>query len=249
MSSFREGVALLTDFGNNSLYTGQVNMVLRERSPRAASPVVDLISDLPRFRPDLAAYLIPALASCSSNKWLYICIVDPGVGGDRKSLVLQADGQWFIGPDNGLLSQISRQSVRSNWWTIKTPLTSSLTFHGRDVFAHEAAYILSHGVSTGEKVDDGEVVGRDWPADLAKIIYVDHYGNLMTGLRAETLKPNALFIVGEHRLIHATKFCDLPPGELFWYKNSLGLVEIAANKAKANELLGLVPGDAFNLQI
>ena len=239
------GIALLSDFGANSLYTGQMEIVLREQSLSSTTPIVDLISDLPQFRPDLASYLIPPLVRYSASSWLFICVVDPGVGSQRAALALKADGRWFVGPDNGILSRVAHSAVDGEWWSIPTPGNCCATFHGRDLFAPLALQIISKGSPSGERVEGDDLVGVDWPSDLHKVIYSDHYGNLMTGIRAEKLSLMREFSIGKYLLKNATTFSDLPVGEPFWYKNSLGLVEFSANMARADQLLGLAPGDAL----
>jgi S-adenosylmethionine hydrolase len=84
--------------------------------------------------------------------------------------------------------------------------------------------------------------GRDWPDDLAKIVYIDRFGNGITGLRAKTLPPGAALRVGGRPLECARTFSDRPLGAAFWYENSSGLVELAVNKGRAEETLGLAVG-------
>jgi S-adenosylmethionine hydrolase len=78
-----------------------------------------------------------------------------------------------------------------------------------------------------------------WPDDLAEIIYIDHFGNAMTGLRAATLTSNTRLAVGDRVFDRARTFSDLPPGAGFWYENSNGLAEIAVNQGRADLDLGL----------
>jgi hypothetical protein len=82
----------------------------------------------------------------------------------------------------------------------------------------------------------------DWPDDLAAIVHVDRFGNAVTGLRAALLPAGTRLEAGGRRLARARTFTDLPPGEPFWYENSNGLAEIAANTASAAARLGLEPG-------
>jgi len=246
MMHSKSGIALITDFGANSLYAGQMKIVLAEQFTSCDTPIVDLISDLPQFRPDLASYLIPSLVDHSDNRWIFICVVDPGVGSNRRSLVLNADGRWFVGPDNGVLSRVANLADKCLWWSIKTPKHSSATFHGRDLFAPVAAQIVTQGYPSEDRIGGQDIVGSDWPSDLHKVIYSDRYGNLMTGIRAEKLSLMREFCIDGYRMKYSTTFSDVPSGELFWYKNSLGLVEFAANMARADELLGLVPGDELD---
>ena len=82
----------------------------------------------------------------------------------------------------------------------------------------------------------------DWPDDLSEIVYVDHYGNAMTGVRAAMLPPDARLAATGRVLDRARTFSDLPPGAAFWYENSNGLAEIAVNQGRADRDLGLAIG-------
>ncbi|MGB8275192.1 MAG: SAM hydroxide adenosyltransferase, partial [Alphaproteobacteria bacterium] len=85
-------------------------------------------------------------------------------------------------------------------------------------------------------------VGGEWPDDLARIVYIDHFGNAMTGLRAATLAPGATLEVQGRSLERARTFSDVPPGTAFWYENANGLAEIAVAEGRAGESLGLRVG-------
>ena len=243
MTITEPGIALVTDFGICSPYIGQMQIALREQYLNRFTPVIELVSDLPPFRPDLAAYLIPSLVHNFASSWVFICVVDPGVGSDRRALVLKADDQWFVGPDNGLMSIVAKRAKETQWWSIPMPKELSPTFHGRDLFAPVAAQIVAEEVPTGSPISDQDIVGLDWAGDLGKVIYSDNYGNLITGLRAEKVPSDHKFCFGKHQLERARTFSDLPQGALFWYENSFGLIEFAANQARADRLLGLSPGD------
>jgi len=93
-------IALVTDFGGASPYLGQMQLRLSGLLPRL--PVIDLVSDLAPSRSDLAAYFLPALVRNMPARTLYLCVVDPGVGGERSALAVEADEDWYVGPDNGL---------------------------------------------------------------------------------------------------------------------------------------------------
>ena len=81
------------------------------------------------------------------------------------------------------------------------------------------------------------------PGDLREVIYVDHFGNVMTGLRAGALVPGCTLRVKGRAIAHGRVFSEMPPGQPFWYENSLGLVELAANGASTQRALGIVVGD------
>ncbi|WP_366760258.1 SAM-dependent chlorinase/fluorinase [uncultured Thiodictyon sp.] len=233
---------LVTDFGAG-IYVGQVMARLSALAP--GPPIIDLVHDLPPFRPDLAAYLLPALVRDLPRATLYLCVVDPGVGGERAGLVLAAGGDLFVGPDNGLLSQVARRAVRPRLRRIdwRPPRGASPSFHGRDWFAPVAAALCRGETPALTELDVGTLIGADWADDRPEVVYVDGYGNLMSGLRAQGYPPTAQLIAAGRTLGAARTFCDVPPGQAFWYENALGLVEIAVNQARADVVLGLGPGD------
>jgi S-adenosylmethionine hydrolase len=239
-------IALVTDFGAAGPYVGQMKLRLAELAPKM--PVIDLVSDLPPFRPDLAAYLLPALVRDGPEATLYLCVVDPGVGGERLALTLSAGGNLFVGPDNGLLAVIARRAAdpcprRVSW---RPPYLSD-SFHGRDLFAPVAA-MLAQGRDPGSsRIERAGMTGADWPEDLPRIVYADGYGNLMTGIRACQVPRSALVHAGDRALGFARTFCEVPPGTAFWYENAFGLVELAVNQGRADRLLALAPGDPVSL--
>jgi S-adenosylmethionine hydrolase len=241
-----ERIALITDFGSGGPYIGQMMLRLADLAPGVG--VVDLVSDLPPFRPDLAAYLLPALVRDVPEGTLFLCVVDPGVGGERAAIASEADGRWYVGPDNGLFVPVIRRATRSrtlrvNW----RPGWLSESFHGRDLFCPIAA-MLARGVTPdAEPVSSEVLVGNDWPVNCHKVIYRDRYGNLMTGLGASAVSPESRLIAAGRDIGYARTFCEVAPGEAFWYVNSLGLVEIAVNQGRADGLLGLAAGDAIDL--
>ena len=239
-------IALVTDFGGTGPYVGQLRAVLHNLVP--AIPVIDLISDLPPFHPEFAAYLLPALIRDLPSDTLYLCVVDPGVGGDRQALILQTEKGTFIGPDNGLLTLVARAFPDARLHVVHwRPARLSASFHGRDLFAPIAAKLLLGEALETAEIDRSQIVGADWPEDCQRIIYSDRYGNLMTGLRASQLDSAIQIQIIAHQLRFARTFCEVPVGQGFWYKNSFGLVELAVNQGRADQVLGVRTGDVFSL--
>jgi hypothetical protein len=87
----------------------------------------------------------------------------------------------------------------------------------------------------------------DWPDDLAAIVYVDVYGNLMTGLRAEALSADVTLAIAGNRLEKARTFSDVPTGTAFWYKNANNLAEVAVNCGRANIMFNQGIGGAIKI--
>lgn len=238
-------IALATDFGP-SPYVGQIRLSLAASLPILT--VVDLVHDLPAFRPDLAAYLLPALIRDLPSATLYLCVVDPGVGGSREILVVEADGNGFIVPDNGLLAPLVRRAERVAVHRVGwRPGRMSDSFHGRDLLVPLAARLLTGQDIGAHPLDPAVLVGGDWPADHSGIVYRDRYGNLISGWRAGGLARSSSIEAGGRRLDYARTFCEVPLGTAFWYENAFGLVELAVNRGRADAVLGLDVGDPIRV--
>jgi S-adenosylmethionine hydrolase len=234
-------IALFTDFGLAGPYTGQVKAVLARQAPGV--PVVDLFSDLPAGEVKCAAYLLSAYGRWFAPPIVFLAVVDPGVGSARRAVVVEADGRFYVGPENGLFELVLRRAGTARVWEIEwRPRTLSASFHGRDLFAPVAARLSVHGADA-EMLRAGELARMpDWPDDLPAIVYLDHYGNALTGLRAAAVPPSVRLAAGGRVLHHARTFAEVPEGQAFWYENANGLAEIAVNRGSAGAVLGLAVG-------
>ena len=232
---------LFTDFGLEGPYIGQVKAVLWQGAP--ARPVVDLVSDAPAFDPRAGAYLLAAYVEAMPAGSILLGVVDPGVGGPRQALAIEAGGRWLVGPDNGLLAIAARRQGQAQVWRVDWPEEGvSPTFHGRDVFAPLALRLAAGEEAPGTVIPGASIVGADWPEDLPQIVYLDRYGNAMTGLRAAALPKGARLEAGGEILPRADSFFQVPQGAAFWYENANGLAEIAVNQGRADRQLGLAVG-------
>jgi len=137
-------------------------------------------------------------------------------------------------------------------WTIDwKPERLSSSFHGRDLFAPVAAMLELGDPVPGEAVTaevlTSNPLPEQWPADLAEIVYIDHFGNAMTGIRGDVLATNQAITVKGYRIGWARTFSDVNLGEGFWTINSSGLVEIAVNQGNAKSDFDLRVGDIVNI--
>lgn len=201
--------------------------------------VIDALHDAPDFGIEPAAHLLAALADQYPQGSVFLAVVDPGVGGRRDAIVVKAGGRSFVGPDNGLLSLVWRRGRRRECGRIvwrPERLTSS--FHGRDLFAPVAAALATN------RLPRDWLVRKEKPAillpagDFPAVVYIDHYGNAVTGLRPAT--PGSILDVGGRRLSYRRTFEEAKGP--FWYENSMGLVEIAVPRGSAARRLGLKIG-------
>ena len=183
-------IALFTDFGLEGPYTGQVKAVLHREAPGV--PVVDLFADAPTSDPKASAYLLAAYAGFPRGT-VFLGVVDPGVGGDRPALV-EADGRVFVGPGEGLFEIVRaaragracRDRLSADDVVGELPRPRPVRAGRCDDRARRRA---------AGRADRREPRRRaDWPDDLAEIVYVDRYGNAMTGLRASALPADARLV-------------------------------------------------------
>lgn len=234
-------IVLFTDFGAADIYVGQMKAALLRHAPGA--PIVDLLHCVPNFDASAGAHLLAALQGRFDPGTVFLCVVDPGVGGDRDAVVVAAQDKWFVGPDNGLLSVVAARAADAQIWRIAwRPEDLSASFHGRDLFAPVAAWIASGRLPLDKLEPIRGLNVQAGAGGLAEVIYIDHYGNALTGLRGSDVAQSTRLAVGSARVAQAQVFSEVPPGTVFWYENSIGLIEIAANLASAAALLGLSAG-------
>jgi len=239
-------IVLFTDFGVADPYVGQMHAVLASAAPNLV--VIDLFHAVPNFDIRAGAYLLPAYAREFPPGTVFICVVDPGVGGPRRPVMLKADERWYVGPDNGLFQVLARRAGACECHVIRwQPPRLSASFHGRDLFAPVAARLARGEMPHAEPTQLTSPAGPAWPEDLAAILYIDHYGNAITGMRAASLDQKQVLRMDQAIVKYARTFSAAAPGAAFWYENANGLVEIALNRDSAAEQLNLHPGDPVEL--
>ena len=240
-------ILIFSDFGVIGPYSGAMRAVVHRNAPDIT--VCDLMVDAPDRNPRASAYLLAALSREFQPGDVVLCVVDPGVGSQRRGIVVECDGVFYVGPDNGLFEILIRRSktcrVRVINWH---PENASASFHGRDIFAPVACMIAK-----GEPVALGDIdVGlryvppQSWPDELSEIIYIDSYGNLMTGLLSAPgwQNRNLKLLINGQSLSPARTFSDVALGQGFHYRNSIGLCEVAVNCGRADQAFGAEIGTA-----
>ncbi len=240
-------IVLFTDYGATGPYTGQLEIVLRSQAPEVS--VVNLCADVPRQNPKAAAYLLAALKQSLPQPAIWLCVVDPGVGtGQDVPVMINLDGCWFVGPDNGLFDIVGRRATQRSCYAISwRPESLSISFHGRDLYAPVAAELARGHRPAGDLCKWRP--RYNWPEDLNEIIYRDSFGNAMTGMRAASLNAEARLIINGEILSYAPTFGEVAEGQTFWYENSNGLVEIAVNCGDAVRQLELEIGTSFVVEL
>ncbi len=246
MSNRSNMIALFTDFGHHGPYLGQMQSCLFQKAPTTS--VINLFSDVPSYNIKAAAYLLAAYNSGFAHNTVFLCVVDPGVGDEkRKPVVLKTKQAWYVGPENGLFNVVAaQQGVESYWEIIWRPETLSASFHGRDLFAPIAAAIASD--NDYQALLNPRTVPTavsKTPISIEQIIYIDHFGNLITGMRAGQLHKTDEIVLQRHRIGYARTFSSVSKGQCFWYENANGLIEIAVNQGNAKKELNVDVGDTI----
>ncbi len=239
-----ELILLFTDFGLEGPYLGQVMAMLGRHAPGV--PIVNLFADVPACDPKAAACLLQATIRDVPAPSHCLAVVDPGVGTDRRALIVEADDRCYIGPDNGLFDRVVAAATRCRCWQIDyRPSRLSRTFHGRDLFAPVTAKLAAGHTpdSLGHRVDYPVPTAI---GDIERVIYIDHFGNAMTGIDGHGIDCHRRLRVAGQIVSHAETFAAVAVGQAFWYVNALGLVEIAVNRGSACRDLGIAVGEAVD---
>lgn len=260
-------LTLASDFGTRDGYVGQMLGVLACEAP-AGTQLVQLTHQLPRQDVTAAALFAEAVYRRFPPGSTHLLVVDPGVGSARRALMVEADGQRFVGPDNGVFSlcwgrtptvcaiDLARLPNRA---AAGTRLSS--TFHGRDVFAPVAAR-LAHGVPLaqfGPPVHDPVTLQLpaaryDGDQALGEVLHVDHFGNCITNLRADGLTSaiaDQVLTVPKAglRLPLQDHYAQVAVGAPIALVDSAGRLEVAVRDGSAAHTLGLERGDQVMVEL
>jgi len=256
-------VTLTTDFGLSDHYVGVMKGIVLGVCPQAR--IVDISHEVTPFEIPEGAYLIAQAYRHFPKGTVHVVVVDPGVGSLRRPILMEAAGQSFIAPDNGVLAMVySREKhkirIIANERYFRKPV--SKTFHGRDIFAPVAAHIAA-GVAParmGKLINDYLRPAFEKPVQSGKhmwngrILKIDRFGNVITNFHVEDFpdldRRSFTMNVGARAtgvLVHS--YSEAAPGELFVIAGSSGYLEVSVNQGSAAKLLGCHSGSAAELGI
>lgn len=241
-------ITLLTDFGTTDAYIAEVKGVLLSALPGAT--LVDITHGVAPGDVRAAAHIIGRAWRHFPAGTVHLVVVDPGVGTARAALALRAHGHCFIGPDNGVFTELLRDA-EVEIVTLTVPAGAAPTFHGRDVFAPAAAALadgrplhllgdtfagIPERLSTREPHYEGKTL-------IGEVIYVDRFGTLVTNFTAGNLPAYATIeIEGIDVGALGRTFGDVPAGGLVAYLGSGGQIEIAVRDGSAARRFGIGVG-------
>ncbi len=257
-------ITLTTDFGLSDHYVGTMKGVILGIAPTAR--VVDLSHEVSAFRVSSGGFVVAQAYRYFPPKTVHVVVVDPGVGSARRPILMEAAGQYFAGPDNGVFSMVfSREPghrVRAITAEKYRLSPVSQTFHGRDIFAPAAAH-LAAGVPParfGKLIDDYLRPLSDKPVRTARrgwtgaILHVDRFGNLITNFEFEEFPQIGAgrfeMQVGLQNVRQfVNHYAESPPGEACLLVGSSGYLEVSVNQNSAARQLGCGAGAPVELTI
>lgn len=242
-------ITLLTDFG--SFYPAQMKGVILSRLKDKEITFVDIAHDIPPQDIRAGAFALLSSVRYFPAGTIHIAVVDPGVGTERLGIAVESGGQFFVGPDNGLLIPAAKSLGTPQAYNIALKFDASSTFHGRDIFAPVAA-MLAGGQSIqslGPKVrpiDLGFGTARRTEEGIeATIIYVDRFGNLILNMRRI---PSFDLSLKGIKLRRVRTYAEARRIEPLITIGSHGFAEIAVNQGSAADAFGLKAGDRIKLE-
>jgi S-adenosylmethionine hydrolase len=253
-------ITLLTDFGTADYFVAAMKGVILSYNP--AARIVDITHDVPAQDVESAAFTLLATHRAFPKGAIHVAVVDPGVGSDRRAILVKAAGQFFVGPDNGIFSYVYNESepkvfhVSDPVW-FRQPVSD--TFNGRDVFAPLASWLSLGATPTriGKEINDyvrlpslqpdtnqhGVVTGR--------VIHIDHFGNCVTNITRNELTEAMIndgfrLEVKDQRIDKLRRFFaeEKRENKLFCVWGSAGFLEIAVKNQSAAKLLQAKRGDS-----
>jgi len=242
-------ITMTTDFGTRDSYVAQMKGVILGIVPNAV--IVDVTHEVPQGDVRQASWVLEQISDVFPEDSVHIVVVDPGVGSERRLLALEARGQRFLAPDNGCLSEIVRQHSpdqaywlnREHFW--RKPV--SATFHGRDILAPIAARWVrgSLPVEFCVEIDLDQLTVlpaceaiREADGLSGTVVAVDHFGNLLTNVRAaafdEQRLEDCVVTVGAAQIRGIDRiYAARPEGALVALFGSTGRLEVAVRNGSA----------------
>jgi len=239
-------IAFISDFGN-SFYVGQVKGVIKSINPDAE--IIDITHEIPKFNIKVGQFILYSSYKFFPKGTIFLVVIDPGVGSERKAIVIKTDDYYFVGPDNGLFGFLEKYKA----YEIEVPESASPTFHARDVFAPICAKI-----SKGYKLEEllkpiNEIIKFDFRnvenygnVIIGEIIFTDDFGNLITNIEYE---DSFKFVeIKDIKIDKKVKtYSQAKKDELVFLKGSYEFLEISIVEGNAKKILNVKLGETVKV--
>lgn len=256
-------IGLITDFGTSDHFVGSMKAAILTVNPRAS--IVDISHAIPPADVTAAAFMLLMSYQDFPKSTIFVVVVDPGVGSDRRPIAVKSGQHYFVGPDNGVLSLACKKNQRhvvirslEDDFFLRKPLGS--TFHGRDIFGPVAGHLSKSDVF--EKLGPVQnalvecrlpPVKADATSMIGTIAAIDHFGNCITSiesshLRALSEKNLSVAIKGARPFPMRSRYCDVSKGMPLGIIGSAGFLEISIHGGNAAKKFKLKRGDRVRVQ-
>ena len=243
--------AMITDFGFDFAVASMKALIL-DSLPMAR--IIDIDHSIEHFSILSASFVIDRVYKYFPENTIFICVIDPGVGGNRNIMFIDTGKYKFIGPNNGIFHYILKdKNLNSKIYTIKNDFSSveSNTFHGRDIITPVAINLALGNSDILAPLNEKDIV---FISSLEKnnfiVTYIDGFGNVKTNFPVSNKTKVGDFIKVRlkkdiYKIRFVKTFCDVKCGELLCYNGSNNTLEIAANLGSARNILGIKVGDTI----
>jgi S-adenosylmethionine hydrolase len=256
-------ITLTSDFGLKDPYVAEMKGVILTINPEAT--LIDITHDVEKFNIRTAAFMLASAAPFFPKGTVHLAVVDPGVGTQRRAIVIQTRKGFFVGPDNGILVLAAQNQGIEHIYQLANPKftlpTVSSTFHGRDIFAPAAAY-LSRGVPPedfGPEIKDlvtpdFSMVRRADGSLTGEILHIDGFGNIITNISGKEIGTSGKTVRVELprasiKIPTGTAYAQAKPQEPIALIGSHGFVEIGLNQGDAAEKFHVKAGDKIKVTV
>lgn len=239
-------IILLTDFGQSE-YVGVMKAVIY--SVHLKATIVDLCHDISPQGIIEASWILKNNYSYFPDGSVFCCVVDPGVGSERKAIAVKTKRDYFVAPDNGLLWETLSEQDITEIRELVVPKKTSRTFHGRDLFAKAAAEIdLGHFEDLGRKIEKTEKFQLHLQDREGIVVRIDRFGNIITNIKSNHKDSYSVETADKEYQMNFYPIYDAAiENELFLIEGSCDTLEISLKNDNANKKLNLKPGAKINI--
>lgn len=255
-------ITLTTDFGLKDPYVAEMKGVILGINPKAT--IIDVTHEIEKFNLQMCAFTLTSAAPYFPRGTVHLAVVDPGVGTERRAILIQTKQVFFVGPDNGSLLLAAENQGIEHIFEISNPKFMlpkvSRTFHGRDIFAPAAAH-LDMGVDPREfgaeifDVVKPEFIGvKQKDGSLAgEVLYVDGFGNIVTNISEKQIPSGETVHIKLKNLKlqvpFAKTYAKVKLKQTIALIGSHGFLEIAQNQGSAAETFSVKAGDKIAISV
>ena len=227
----------------------------------ANARIIDITHNVSKFNIRMGAFILASALTYFPENTIHVAVVDPGVGASRRPVLIVTNKSFFIGPDNGLLVLAAEKQGIKRIYELKNPdfmlKKVSNTFHGRDIFAPVAAYLLNgvNPILFGPQIRELKKpifpkVSKTQNCLIGEVLYIDGFGNVITNIHIDDFSQNSYgkkitveFPSSKLTLKFCKSYSETKLGELLVLIGSHGFLEISANQDNAAKMTKIRLGD------